>query len=90
MRFLLVVPLLASLAGATPAPEGECEQFPGHRFKGVDGLSFARSDDFLVGQALSPVTAGSSRRLVAAMLPCGAGFQPATTAFEPAFALHQW
>ena len=66
MRFLLVVPLLASLAGATPAPEGECEQFPGHRFKGVDGLSFARSDDFLVGQALSPVTAGSSRRLVAA------------------------
>ena len=28
MRFLLVVPLLASLAGATPAPEGEWEQFP--------------------------------------------------------------
>src|SRR6266576_257632 len=45
MRFLLVVPLLVSLAGATPAPEGEWEQFPDGstgqvtEFKGVDGLA---------------------------------------------------
>jgi hypothetical protein len=35
----------------------------------------ARRDDFLVGG--SPVTAGCSRRLVAAMLLCGAAFQAA-------------
>ncbi len=32
---------------------------------------------FLVGQAVSPVTAGCSRRLVAAMPACGAGWNPA-------------
>jgi len=32
---------------------------------------------FLVGQAVSPVTARCSRRLVAAMLLCGAGWNPA-------------
>jgi dipeptidyl aminopeptidase/acylaminoacyl peptidase len=45
MRLLLVVPLLAGLASAAPAPEGEWEQFPDGstgqvtEFKGVDGLS---------------------------------------------------
>jgi len=46
---------------------------------------FARCNDFLVGQALSPVTAGSSRRLVAATLLCGAAFQAAAPILSALF-----
>jgi hypothetical protein len=38
---------------------------------------FACCDDFSVGQAVPPVTAGYSRRLVVARLLCGAALQAA-------------